>query len=149
MTNTYSKIYIHVIFSVKDQKQVIDINWVDGLNFYINGIVKNNGQQLLAINGFKEHIHLLLCIKPTCNLSELIKHIKTNSTKWINSKRFLKDKFHWQDGYAEFSCSHSQVEKVLSYLKNQKEKHKMLTYQDEYRAFLKKFEIEFEEKYLF
>ncbi len=149
MTNTYSKIYIHVIFSVKDQKQVIDINWVDGLNFYINGIVKNNGQQLLAINGFKEHIHLLLCIKPTCNLSELIKHIKTNSTKWINSKRFLKDKFHWQDGYAAFSCSHSQVEKVLSYLKNQKEKHKMLTYQDEYRAFLKKFEIEFEEKYLF
>jgi putative transposase len=149
MANTYSQIYIQVVFAVKGRESLIGSEWKDELYKYITGIVKNNNQKLLAINGISDHIHILLNIKPNIALSDLVRDIKANSSRFINEKRFVKGKFSWQEGFGAFSYSISQLDDVIRYIQNQEEHHKETDFKDEYLKYLKRFKIEFDENYVF
>ncbi len=149
MSGTFSQIYIQVVFAVKGRDSLIHSSWEEELYKYISGIVKNKEQKMLAINGMSDHIHFLIGMKPSCCLSDLIREVKKSSNDFIREKKFSKFKFQWQEGYGAFSYSHSSLDNVIGYIMNQKEHHKKQTFKDEYILFLKKFEIEFKNEYLF
>jgi REP element-mobilizing transposase RayT len=149
MANTYSQIYIQVVFAVQGRHSLIGREWKDELYKYITGIVKNNNQKLLAINGVSNHIHILLNIKPNIALSDLVRDIKANSSRFVNEKGFVRGKFSWQEGFGAFSYSISQLDDVIQYIQNQEEHHKETSFKDEYLKYLKRFEIEFDENYVF
>ncbi len=149
MANTYSQIYIQVVFAVQGRESLIGREWKDELYKFITGIVKNNKQKLLAINGVTNHIHILLNIKPNIALSDLVRDIKANSSRFVNEKRFVRGKFSWQEGFGAFSYSISQLDDVIQYIQNQEEHHKETSFKDEYLKYLKRFEIEFDENYVF
>ena len=149
MPSTFSQIYIQIVFAVKGRDSLITQGWEEELYKYISGIVKNKEQKMLAINGMPDHIHILLGMKPSCCLSDLIREIKKSSNDFINQKNLSKHKFQWQEGYGAFSYSHSNLDNVIGYIQNQKEHHKKKTFKEEYIDFLTKFEIEFKNEYLF
>ena len=149
MPDTYSQIYIQVVFAVKNRQSLIRPAWEEELYKYITGIVQNKQQKMLAINGASNHIHLFIGIKPACCLSDLVREIKKSSNAFINEKQFTSRNFQWQEGFGAFSYGHSQLSTVIKYIENQKEHHKKQTFQQEYMAFLKAFEIEFKSEYLF
>ena len=149
MPGTFSQIYIQVVFAVQNRESMIQPSWEEELYKYISGIVRNKEQKMLAINGMPDHIHFFIGMKPSCCLSDLVREIKKSSNDFIKEKKFSKFKFNWQEGYGAFSYSHSQIDSVIKYILNQKEHHKKQTFRDEYLDFLKKFEIEFKEEYLF
>ena len=147
--STFSQIYIQVIFAVKGRNSFIHISWEEELYKYITGIITNKGQKLIAINGMPDHIHILIGIKPSCCLSDLVREIKKSSNEFINVKKFSKLKFEWQEGYGAFSYSHSALNNVIAYIQKQKEHHKRKSFREEYEDFLMKFEIEYKKEYLF
>jgi REP element-mobilizing transposase RayT len=149
MADTYSQIYIQIVFAVQNREASIKSSWEEELYKYITGIVQNKGQKMLSINGTSNHIHFLIGMKPTCCLSELVREIKKSSNKFVKEKKFTPYNFQWQEGFGAFSYSHSQLNDVINYIDNQKEHHKKLTFRDEYLAFLKAFEIEYKVQYLF
>lgn len=149
MANTYTQIHLHTIFAVKYRESIIRDSWKDELYRYITGIVQSNKHKMIAINGMPDHIHLLVGIRPTQSISELLQDIKGNSSKWINEKKFLKSRFEWQEGYGAFSYGKSQLKNVITYIENQEEHHKKKTFREEYLDFLKVFEVDFDEKYIF
>jgi len=147
--STFSQIYIQVIFAVRGRQCLIHPIWEEELYKYITGIITNKGQKLLAINGTSDHIHLLIGLKPSCRLSDLIREVKKSSNTFINLKKFAKYKFYWQEGFGAFSYSHSSLDNVINYINKQKEHHEKRTFKEEYLLYLKKFEIEFNDEYLF
>ncbi len=147
--NTFSQIYIQVVFAVKGRESLIDKNWEEDLYKYITGIVQNKNQKMLSINGTKNHIHFLIGMKPTCCLSDLVREIKKSSNTFVNEIKTGRRKFNWQDGYGAFSYSHSSLNNVINYIQNQKNHHKKQTFKEEYILFLKKFQIEFNTEHLF
>ncbi|MBK9582411.1 MAG: IS200/IS605 family transposase [Saprospiraceae bacterium] len=149
MAGTFSQIYIQVVFAVKGRECVIHTSWEEELYKYISGIVRNKGQKMLAINGMPDHLHFIIGMKPSCCLSDLVREIKKSSNDFINEKKFSKYKFSWQEGYGAFSYSHSALDNVIQYVNNQKEHHRKISFKEEYKEFLEKFEVEFREKYLF
>jgi putative transposase len=149
MAGTYSQIYIQVVFAVKGRENLLQNPWREDVFKYMSGIVKGKGQKPIIINGVGDHVHLFLGIKPSISISDLIRDVKNNSSKFINENKFIKGKFNWQEGYGAFSHSHSQVESVYNYIKKQEEHHRKTNFQEEYLEFLKTNEIDFQEKYLF
>ena len=149
MANTFTQIYIQVVFAVQNRNALILPSWEEELFKYITGIVQNKEQKMLAINGTKNHIHFFIGMKPTCCLSDLVREIKKASSVFIKEKKFTKYKFQWQEGFGAFSYSHSQLGDVIRYIENQKEHHRRKSFKEEYLAFLRSFEIEFKEEYLF
>ena len=149
MPGTFSQIYIQVVFAVKGRDRLINKSWEEELYKYITGIVQNKEQKMLAINGMPDHIHFFIGMKPSCCLSDLVREIKKSSNDFIKEKKFTKFKFQWQKGYGAFSYSHSNLDNVVKYIMNQKEHHSTKTFKEEYIQFLKKFEIEFKDEYLF
>jgi REP element-mobilizing transposase RayT len=149
IAGTYSQIYIQVVFAVKFRNALINPEWEEKLYQYITGIVKNKNQKLIAINGMPDHIHIFLGLKPSCCLSDLVRDIKKSSTTFITENKLSDFKFQWQNGYGAFSYSHSHIDNVYKYIMNQKEHHKKVSFKAEYLEFLKKFEIEYDEKYVF
>ncbi len=149
MANTYSQIYIQVVFAVKGRQNLISKDWKDELYKYITGICTNNQQKLIAINGVADHIHILIGLKPAMALSDLIREIKTSSSKFISEKGWIKGNFNWQERYGAFSYAHSQLDSVIAYIQNQEIHHQTKTFKEEYLNFLDKFDISFEERYLF
>ncbi|MGY6743723.1 MAG: IS200/IS605 family transposase [Cecembia sp.] len=149
MAGTFSQIYIQLVFAVQGRNSLIQKSWEDELYKYIIGIIQNKDQKLLAINGMPDHIHILIGLKPSCCLSDLVMEVKKASNKFINEKKFCPYQFKWQDGYGAFSYSHSALDRVIAYVKNQKEHHKKKTFKQEYKEFLKKFQIEHKDEYLF
>ena len=149
MANTFSQIYIHVVFAVKGRENCVSNKWKDELYKYICGIVNNNNQKVYAINGMPDHIHILISIKPNCLISDLIRDIKASSSKWINLKKYVFGKFQWQEGFGSFSVSQSQVDKVIAYIDNQEVHHQKLSFKQEYIGFLKSYKIKYDEKYVF
>lgn len=147
--STFSQIYIQVVFAVKNRNALIASSWEERLYQYITGIVQKKGQKMLAINGMPDHIHFFIGMKPSCCLSDLVREVKKASNEMINENKLSKFKFNWQEGFGAFSYSHSQIDNVAKYILNQKEHHKKILFKDEYIDFLKKFEIEYDEKYLF
>jgi REP element-mobilizing transposase RayT len=149
MANTYSQIYIQVVFAVAGRENAIRKDWRDELHKYITGIVKNNDQKLISIGGVEDHIHILLGIKPNIALSDLVRDIKANSSRHINEKDLARGYFSWQEGFGAFSYSHSQLGDVIRYIQNQERHHKKSSFKDEYLSYLKRYEIDFDEKYIF
>jgi putative transposase len=149
MPNTYTQIYIHIVFSVKGRQNLIQNKWKDELHKYICGIVNGKEQKVYAIGGMPDHIHILVSIKPNIAISDLVRDIKANSSKWINESRIAIDKFKWQEGFGAFSYSQSQLDTVIAYINNQEQHHKRKTFKDEYIDLLQKFNVEYNEKYLF
>ncbi|KIQ17333.1 transposase [Flavobacterium sp. MEB061] len=149
MANTYTQIHIHFVFAVKFRQAIISNDWKDELYKYIAGIIKSNNHKLLAINGVADHIHILVGIRPAQSISDLMKHIKQDSSKWINKNNFLKNHFEWQEGYGAFSYSKSQLNAVVNYIQNQELHHQKKTFREEYIDFLDKFEIDYDERFIF
>lgn len=149
MANTYTQIHIQVVFTVQNRDCIIQETWKDELYKYISGIVKNHNHKVLAINGMPDHIHILIGMRPSQSLSDLMQDVKGDSSKWINQKRFTKGKFSWQEGFGAFSYGKSQVNQVIDYIKNQEEHHKKWSFLEEYRTLLEKFEVEFDQRYIF
>ena len=149
MSDTFTQIYIQVVFAVKNRNALIQSDREEELYKYITGIVQNKGQKMLAINGTHNHIHFFIGMKPTCCLSDLIREIKKSSNSFIKDKHFSSFRFEWQEGFGAFSYSHSQLTDVIRYIEIQKEHHLKRTFKEEYLAFLKAFEIEYKDEYLF
>ncbi len=149
MPGTFSQIYIQIVFAVMGRENLISKNWKDELHSYISGIIKGKEQKPIIVNGMPDHIHAFVGLKPSMSISDLVRDIKNNSSNFINDRKLVKGKFSWQEGYGAFSYAHSQIENVYKYILNQEEHHKKKTFKEEYLDFLKKFEINYDEKYLF
>ncbi len=149
MANTYSQLYIQIVFAVKGRQNLISNDWKEELFKYITGIVTNEEQKLIAINGMPDHIHILIGLKPNKALSDLVRDIKSNSSRFINDRRWINGKFEWQKGFGAFSYSHSQLTNVIHYIQNQEEHHKTKTFKEEYIKFLKLFNVDYTNEYLF
>ena len=149
MAGTYSQIYIQVVFAVKSREHLIRKEWKDELHKYIAGIVKGKEQKSIIINGMPDHIHAFIGLRPSMAISDLVRDIKNNSSNFINDHKWIKGKFSWQEGYGAFSYSHSQMNTVYNYIKNQEHHHQKKTFREEYLTFLKRFDVEYNEKYLF
>ena len=149
MANTYTQIHIQTVFAVQNRQSLISDQWKDQLYKYITGIIQNNNHKVLQINGMPDHIHILFGMRPTQSLSDLMKQVKQDSSKWINNNRLVKGKFSWQAGFGAFSYSKSQLPKLIRYIKNQEQHHKKVSLQDEYLQLLKASNIEFDDRYIF
>lgn len=149
MSSTFSQIYIQIVFAVKGRESLIQLSWEEELYKYISGIIRNKEQKLIAINGMPDHIHILIGMKPTCSLSDLVREIKKSSNEFIKEKTFVKGKFNWQEGYGAFSYSHSSLDNVIAYINNQKAHHIKKSFKAEYLELLHKFEIEYKPEYLY
>jgi putative transposase len=147
--STFSQIYIQIVFAVKGRESLIHSHCETEIYKYITGIISNKNQKLIAINGMPDHIHILIGMKPSCNLSDLVREIKKSSNDFINDKRFVKGKFSWQEGFGAFSYSHSNLTQVIKYIENQKTHHAVRSFRDEYFELLKEFEIDFKPEYLY
>ncbi len=149
MSNTYTQLYIQVVFAVKYREGLIEKEWKNDLYDYITAIIQNCNHKVIAINGVQDHIHILFNLKPNQSLSDLIQDVKANSSKWINEKSLTKKRFRWQAGYGAFSYSKSQLSRVATYIENQEQNHKHKSMIAEYKEFLHKFEINYNENYIF
>jgi putative transposase len=149
MANTYSQIHIQVVFAVQNRTNLIHPSWKDEHYKYMTGIIHNRGHKVLAINGVSDHVHILIGLRPSQSISDLIREIKLGSMNWVNKSGYTKSKFFWQDGFGVFSYSMSHVDKVIKYIQNQELHHKKKTFIEEYTEMLEKFQIPYEEQYLF
>lgn len=149
MPGTFAQIYIQIVFAVNGRQNLISKQWKDQLHKYIAGIIKGKEQKPIIVNGMPDHIHAFIGLRPSTAISDLVRDVKNNSTNFINDHKLVKGKFSWQEGYGAFSYSHSQIETVYNYILNQEEHHRKKTFKEEYIDFLKQFEIEYNEKYLF
>lgn len=149
MPNTYSQIYIQIVFAVKGRQNLILPSFREELHKYITGIVQNRDQKMLAIFCMPDHIHILIGMKPSISVSDLTRDIKAGSSNFINEKNWIRGKFNWQEGFGAFSYSRSQIDNVVKYILNQGEHHKQTSFKEEYLKLLKEFEIKYDDKYLF
>jgi putative transposase len=149
MANTYSQLYVQIVFAVDGRQNLIAKENREELHKYITGIVQKKEQKMLSIFAMPDHIHLLVGLKPNMAISDLVRDVKSNSTNFINDCNWIKNKFNWQEGFGAFSYSKSQIDHVIKYILNQEELHKKHTFKEEYLDFLKIFEIDYNEKYLF
>ena len=149
MANTYSQIYIQVVFAVQGRQNLLAREWRQEVFKYMAGIIKNKGQKSIIVNGVEDHIHAFIGLKPSLALSDLVRDIKNNSSNFINDNKWIKGKFSWQEGFGAFSYSHSQIDAVYNYILNQETHYAKQSFRDEYLDFLKKFEVEHDLKYLF
>jgi REP element-mobilizing transposase RayT len=149
MAGTFSQIYIQYVFAVKGRENLLQKEWRDEVFKYIIGVIKGKDQKPIIVNGISDHVHVFVGLKPIVSISDLIRDIKNNSSKFINEQKFISTKFSWQDGYGAFSYSHSQINSVYRYIANQEQHHRKKTFKEEYIDFLKKFEIDYDERYLF
>jgi putative transposase len=149
MANTYSQIYLHFVFAVQDRTSIINSSWQSDLYKYMNGIISNQGHKTYSINGMPDHVHALISMNPKQSPSDLMYEVKRNSSLWINQNRLVMGKFSWQEGFGVFSYGHSQIHDIASYIEQQKEHHKKRSFMEEYIEFLKLFEVEFDERYIY
>ena len=149
MANTYTQLYIQVIFTPLGRENIIPEKHKVELHKYTTGIIQKRNHKLLAINFMSDHVHILFGYNPNQLLTDLIRDIKANTSKFINDKKWLPGKFQWQKGYGAFSYSKSQLNRVISYINNQEEHHKKATFKEEYISILKKFDVDYNDLYLF
>ena len=149
MSNTYTQIHIQFVFAVRNRRALIHESWENELQKYITGIVQDNNHKMLQINNMPDHLHCLVGLRPNQSCSDLMKLVKSGSSSWINNNNLSKMPFSWQDGYGAFSYSKKDIENVIRYIQNQKIHHRKESFLDEYRRFLKEFEVEYDERYIF
>lgn len=149
MANTYTQLYIHFICAVQNRKCLISKNWQDELYKYISGIIDQQGHKLYIINGMPDHIHILVSMNPNQSPSDLMYNLKRSTSLWINQEKLSVERFSWQEGFGAFSLVKSQLVVVIKYIENQPVHHKRLSFKEEYLNFLREYEIDFDERYIF
>lgn len=149
MSGNYCQIQIQIVFAVKFRKKSLHPEWRHEVFKYISSIITAKGQKSLIVNGVSDHVHILIGLKPSICLSDLVRDIKCNSSKFINEQRWLPYKFAWQNGFGAFSYSESQIDRVYKYIQNQEQHHRQKSFDDEYIEFLEKFNVDYDSKYLF
>ncbi|SRR6266487_1181202 len=149
MANTFSQIYIQVVFAVAVRQCLIKPDFKEERQKYITGIIRKQGQKLIEINCMPDHAHLLIGLKPSIALSDLVRDVKSDSSEFINRKRWIRGKFNWQEGFGAFSYSHSHLDSVVAYIRNQEKHHAKKNFRSEYLTLLKKFDIAYDPKYVF
>jgi REP element-mobilizing transposase RayT len=149
MANTYSQIYIHVVFAVEGRQNLIAPKRNDELQKYITGILSAQRQKLISINNMPDHLHLLLGLRPDACLSDLVRDVKANSSRFINEKRWVAGRFSWQEGFGAFSYSRSQLGAVIRYIENQPEHHAKRSFREEYIGLLERFGVDYDRRYIF
>lgn len=149
MANTYTQLLVQIVFAVKGRQNLIAENHREQIEKYICGIIKHKQSRPLAIYCNPDHCHVLIGLHPSHSLSDLTRDIKANASKFINDNKWIPGKFEWQEGYGAFTYSRSQLNVVVNYILNQPKHHRKKTFREEYMEFLRKFEIEYDEKYIF
>lgn len=149
MSNTYTQLYIHLVFAVKGRNNFINPKWEQALYKYITAVVQNDGHKMLAVNGMPDHIHIFLGLHPSIAISDLVKDIKRATDNWINEGKLIREKFNWQQGYGAFSYGKSQIDQVVKYILNQKTHHARQSFKAEYIGLLERFGINFKEEHLY
>ena len=148
MQQSLAKIYIHLIFSTKNRERIIPDNIRPDLHAYMGGILNSLGCSPIEINSEPDHVHLLFLMARTETISNVVGQVKKSANDWLRTKSPEFSNFFWQGGYGVFSVSQSAAEEVREYIRNQREHHKKASFQDEFRAFLKRYEIEFDERFV-
>lgn len=149
MANTYTQIYIHVVFAVEGRQNLITPEHNAELQKYITGIVSSLNQKLIAINNMPDHLHMLVGLKPDFALSDLVRDVKANSSKFINEQRWVIGRFGWQEGFGAFSYARSQLDPVIRYIQNQQKHHARKSFREEYVELLEKFGVTYDDRYIF
>ena len=149
MADTYTQLYIHIVFAVKGRQYLIPKQHKEALHQYITRIITNKKQTMIRINSMPDHIHILIGMTPDIALSALVRDIKAHSSRFINQKQWVVGRFEWQAGFAAFSYSRSQLDGVVRYIKNQEKHHSRQTFREEYLTLLKRFDIPYNPKYVF
>jgi REP-associated tyrosine transposase len=149
VANTYTQIYIHVVFAVEGRQSLISPNHNDELQKYITGIVSAQRHKMIAINNMPDHLHMLIGLRPDASLSDLIRDAKAGSSKFINEKRWVTGRFSWQEGFGAFSYSRSQLGTVIRYIEAQQKHHEKKSFRQEYVQLLERFKVDFDPRYLF
>ncbi len=148
MANTYTALHYQLVFSTKNRKPWISQEIEERIWKYLGGIARTNGMKPLKVGGIEDHVHMLVGAPPTIAPSKIAQLVKGGSSAWIHETFPELADFAWQDGYGAFTVSKSGVPEVATYIANQREHHRKMTFQDEYRLLLVRHEIEFEERYL-
>jgi REP element-mobilizing transposase RayT len=148
MANTYTNLLYHIIFSTKNRRPIIQPSFRDELEQYITGIIQAEGCALVEIGGMPDHLHIVARFRPDRSVSEMVRLIKANSSKWVNETRGLAERFEWQTGYGAFTVSQSQLDKLRAYVRGQEEHHHVRSFQEEYLEFLERHGITYDERYV-
>lgn len=148
MSQSLNRIYVHLIFSTKNRVPLITDDIKDELFNYLGGVCKNLECNPLQVGGYRDHVHILCLLSKKMTLVKLLEEVKSSSSKWIKTKDEKFSNFYWQSGYGAFSVNPTEIDVVIKYIQNQEEHHKVKNFQDEYRAFLKKYDVEYDEKYV-
>ena len=148
MAQSLSKVYVHIIFSTKHRQNLIDDNIKTSLFEYLGGICRGLECNPVQVGGHQNHVHILCLLSRKITQMKLLEELKKRSSKWVKTKGAPYLNFYWQDGYGIFSVNPSEIDKVIDYIKNQEEHHQKRSFQDEFRAFLKKYKVEYDERYV-
>ncbi len=149
MANTYHQVYLQAVFAVKYREAVINKTWKPILLGVIGNLINETGCKTIIVNGVEDHVHCFLGLKPVVSISELMKTVKAKASKYVNDHQLNNKRFEWQEGYGVFSYSHSHIDKVYKYIANQEAHHKKQTFREEYLKFLNKYEVPYDERYIF
>jgi len=149
MANTYTQIYLQLVFSPLGRENIIPKRHKEEIQKYTTGIIQNRKHKLLAINFMPDHVHILIGYNLNYLLPDLLRDIKSGTSRFISENKWMPGKFSWQDGYGAFSYSKSQIDSRIKYINNQEEHHKRISFKEEYLELLQEFDVEFNERYLF
>jgi REP element-mobilizing transposase RayT len=149
MSNTYHQIYIHGVFAVKNRNAMIGMSWKPTMMAVIGNLINETGSTNILVNGVNDHTHCLFELKPSVSISNVMKIAKSKSSKWLNENNLLRYHFEWQSGFGAFSYSHSQIDLLYKYILNQERHHQHQSFRDEYIELLTKFNVNFDENYIF
>ena len=148
MGHNFTSLLTHVIFSTKDRVPSIKPGFKADLHAFLGGIIRKMDGKAVVVNGTNDHVHLLLWMPPAVSVSETMRVLKSNSSRWVNQKGVAKPAFSWQTGYGAFSVSHSSTAAVVKYIQGQEEHHRRVSFQEEFVTFLKKHGVEYDERYI-
>ena len=149
MADTFSQIYIHVVFAVHGRQNLLQKPWRNLVFAYISGILTNKGLKSIIVNGIEDHVHVLFELKPRYSISDIVRDLKNQSTNFINQNDWLQFKFSWQSGFGAFSYSNSQIGSVYNYIQNQELHHQKHSFKEEYLDLLRKYDVDFSDQHLF
>ena len=148
MAQSLSKVYVHIVFSTKHRQNLIDDHIKTPLFEYLGGICRGLDCNPVQVGGYQNHVHILCLLSRKVTQMKLLEELKKRSSKWIKTKGNAYSNFYWQDGYGIFSVNPSEIDRVIDYIKNQEGHHQKRSFQDEFRAFLKKYKVEYDERYV-
>ena len=148
MPQSLAKLYVHLVFSTKNRQSILGDEIRNNLHDYLGGILRDLGCQAIEINSEPDHVHILFLLSRTTTISDVVANVKRGSSLWLKNQCAAYAEFHWQAGYGVFSVSQSAVDEVRAYIRDQREHHRTMSFQEEFRAFLQRHEIVFDESYV-